>query len=191
MKGRQLAQKRLNGSPLPLIPMQTADSSCPKSWYGVRTRSNCEKVAATALESKTYETYMPTYRARRQWSDRTVEIDRPLFPGYVFCRLDPSERLLPVLTSPGVVSLIGFGNEPVPIPETEIEAVKRMLEVGQGAEPYPFVREGQRIRITRGSLRGLEGILLKKRSQWRMVISVTLLQRSISIEIDRECINRI
>jgi transcription antitermination factor NusG len=120
-----------------------------------------------------------------------MEIERPLFPGYVFCRLNPSERLVPVLTSPGVVSLIGSGKQPAPIPEVEIDAVRRLLASGAGVEAYPLVREGQRIRVTRGSLKGLEGILLKKRNEWRLVISVTLLQRSLSVEIDRECIKRL
>lgn len=171
--------------------MKTTVSTSTPRWYGIRTRSNCEKVAATALESKTYETYMPTYRSRRKWSDRTIEIERPLFPGYVFCRLNLGERLLPILTTPGVVSLIGFGSEPAAIPDTEIEAVKRMQQSACGAEPYPFVTEGERIRITGGSLKGLEGIVLKKRNVWRMIVSVMLLQRSISIEIDRESISRI
>jgi len=165
-----------------------ADSS---AWYGVRTRSNFERVASQVLQSKTYATYAPVYRTRSRRLDRVVEIERPLFPGYVFCRLNPSERILPVLTSPGVVSLVGFGKQPAPIPDFEIDAIKRLLASGSGVEPYPFARVGQRVRVTRGSLSGLEGILVKKRNEWRIVISVTLLQRSISIEIDRECIRGI
>lgn len=172
--------------------MQEAQEYSPSAaWYGVRTRSNFERVAAQVLQSKTYATYAPVYRTRRRRSDRVVELERPLFPGYVFCRLDPNERILPVLTSPGVVSLVGFGKQPAPIPDIEIEAVKRLLASGSGVEPYPFARIGQRVRVTQGSLSGLEGILVKKRNEWRMVISVTLLQRSISIEIDRECIRGI
>ena len=144
---------------------------------------------AQTLESKTYATYMPVYRVRRQRSDRVVEIDRPLFASYVFCRLDTTERLLPVLTTPGVVSLVGFGRQPAPIPDAEIEAVRKLLASGCGAEPYPFVREGESIRISGGPLKGLEGILIKKRTELRMVVSVTLLQRSVSVEINREWIS--
>jgi transcription antitermination factor NusG len=161
------------------------------AWYGVRTRSNCEKLAAQVLQSKTYATYAQVYRARRRRSDRVVEIELPLFPGYVFCRLNLGERILPVLTSPGVVSLVGFGNQPAPIPDFEIDAIRRLLASGAGVEPYPFARIGQRVRVTQGSLSGLEGVLVKKRNEWRMVISVTLLQRSIAIEIDRECLRGI
>lgn len=170
---------------------ETPESTSSSAWYGIRTRSNCEKVAAHVLASKTYATYMPVYKARRRWSDRVVEVERPLFPGYVFCRLNPRERLLPVLTSPGVVSVVGFGKQPVPIPDVDIEAVKKLLESGSGVEPHPFARAGQRVRITRGSLSGLEGILVKKRNEWRMVVSITLLQRSVSVEIDRDCISSI
>ena len=154
-------------------------------WYGIRTKSNCENVAATVLEAKGYESYLPSYRVRRRWSDRTVETTLPLFPGYVFCRFDAHHRL-PVVTTPGVASIVGFGNEPAPIAEAEIHAVQLILQSGLAAEPAPFLREGQRVRIKHGALTGVEGILLKKKTEWRMVVSVTMLQRSISVEVDRE-----
>jgi len=113
--------------------------------------------------------------------------DRPLFPGYVFCRFDPKVRL-PILTTPGVISVVGFGNEPAPIDSSEIEAIQAVMNSGLHTEPCAFLREGQRILVTRGSLTGLEGLLLRKKSEWRMVVSVAMLQRSISVEIDREWI---
>lgn len=154
-------------------------------WFAVRTRSNQERVAAQVLEGKGYEHYLPVYRSRRRWSDRVVTTEIPLFPGYVFCRFDPKNRL-PVVTTPGVVSVIGFGSEPAPIPDTEIEAIQTVLSSGLAAEPCPFLREGQRVRIEKGSLKDLEGILIKKKSDWRLVVSVTMLQRSVSVEVDRE-----
>lgn len=156
-------------------------------WYGIRTRSNHEKIAATLLALKGYEYYLPLYRSRRRWSDRTVETERPLFPSYVFCKFDANSRL-PVVSTPGVVSVVGFGAEPAPIPDAEVEAVRTILCSGLPAEPYPFMQEGQRVRVKRGALDGLEGILLKKKSSWRMVISVVMLQRSISVEIDSDWI---
>jgi transcription antitermination factor NusG len=156
-------------------------------WYGIRTKSNHERVAAVVLQSKGYEQYLPVYRRRRRWSDRIVETDRPLFPGYVFCRFDARKRL-PIVSTPGVVSVVGFGSEPAPISDSEIEAVRAILRSGLAAEPCPFLREGQRIRVRRGSLEGLEGILLKKKSDWRIVVSVAMLQRSVAVEIDREWI---
>src|SRR5581483_12032662 len=143
------------------------DSLGQLPWYGVQTRSNCEKVAATVLDSKGYEHYLPVYRSKRRWSDRVVETDKPLFPGYVFCRFDAQQRL-PVLTTPGVVSVIGFGREPAPIADSEIQAIQAVLSSGLAAEPHRFLHQGQRIRINRGSLEGLEGILVKQKNEWRM-----------------------
>jgi transcriptional antiterminator NusG len=156
-------------------------------WFGLRTRSNQERITASVLEQKGYEHYLPTYRTSRRWSDRIVESDQPLFPGYVFCRFDPKKRL-PIITTPGVVSIVGFGSEPAPIADNEIEAVQSILRSGLPSEPCSFLQEGQRIRVTRSSLEGLEGILVKKKTEWRMVVSISLLQRSISVEIDRDCI---
>lgn len=159
-------------------------------WFGVRTRSNHEKVTATLLSAKGYEQYLPSYKSRKRWSDRVVETERPLFPGYVFCRFDPKLRM-PILTTPGVVTVIGFGNEPAPISDAEIEAVQAVLRSGLRAEPCHYLHEGQRIRVNQGSLMNLEGILVRKKSEWRMVVSVSMLQRSISVEIDREWIDPI
>jgi transcription antitermination factor NusG len=166
----------------------TPGVSFPHPWYGIRTRSNHERVAATGLEGKGFQQYLPVYRSRRRWSDRVIEAEKPLFPGYVFCRFDAKKRL-PVITTPGVVSVIGFGSEPTPIAECEIEAVQAILNSGLAAEPFPFLREGHRVRVMRGSLDGLEGILVNnKKSEWRVVVSVTMLQRSVSVEIDRDWI---
>src|SRR5689334_2157518 len=108
-----------------------------RSWYGVRTRSNQEKIAAAGLQAKGYDTYLPTYRDRRRWSDRTVEVHRPIFPGYLFCRLEPQVRI-PVISTPGVANIVCFGQTAVPVPESEIDAVRALLDSGLGAQPYPF-----------------------------------------------------
>jgi transcription termination/antitermination protein NusG len=170
---------------IPGIPLQkTLDSFVGEfPWYGIRTRSNHESVAAMVLNGKGYDPYLPLYRVRRRRADSVVESDHPLFPGYLFCRFDAKKRL-PILTTTGVISVLGFGREPVPIPDEEIEAVRAVLRSGLPAEPCAYLREGQRVRVMSGSLEGVEGILLKKKSQARMVVSVTMLQRSISVEID-------
>jgi transcription antitermination factor NusG len=156
----------------------------PLPWYGVRTRSNHERVAALVLRGKGYDPYLPLYSLRRRRADDTVvESELPLFPGYVFCRFDAKKRL-PILMTTGVISVVGFGKEPAPIPDEEIEAITAVLRSGLPAEPCAYLREGQRVRVTNGSLDGVEGILVKKKSQLRMVVSVTMLQRSISVEID-------
>jgi transcription antitermination factor NusG len=144
-------------------------------------------MSATVLAAKGYDPYLPTYRVRRRWSDRVVVSELPVFPGYVFCRFDVKKRL-PILTTPGVVSLVGFGTEPAAISDSEIEAIQTVLASGLTAAPHPFLKEGQRIRVKSGALQGLEGILLKQKTEWRMVISVIMLQRSIAVEIDREWI---
>jgi transcription elongation factor/antiterminator RfaH len=163
---------------------------CCLPWYAIRTKSNCEKIAALGLESRGYEHYLPLYRSRRRWSDRTVESDQPLFPGYLFCRFDVNQRV-PIMITPGVASIVGLGMHPAPVSETEIETVRMILLRGSGAEPCPYIQEGQRVRIARGSLEGLQGILLKTKSEWRVVVSVTMLQRSVSVDIDRECVSAV
>lgn len=174
----------------PPLPVYSPDTATPLPWYGVRTRSNHEKMAAVSLANKGFDQYLPTYRSRRRWSDRTVETEQPLFPGYVFCRFDAKKRL-PIITTPGVVSVVGFGTEPAPIDDAEIEAVQMILRSGLATEPCPFLREGQRIRVKRGSLEGLEGLLIKKKNDWRIVVSVNLLQRSVTVEIDRDWITTV
>jgi transcription antitermination factor NusG len=137
------------------------------------------------LQAKGYEHFLPEVRSRRRWSDRTKEIQAPLFPGYVFCRFNAAHRV-PVLESAGVVGIVGFGSLLAPIPAEEILAVETMLRLCKHVEPYPFLREGQRIRIERGPLAGVEGIVVELKNSFRLVASVTLLQRSVSVEIDRE-----
>src|SRR5271166_2580151 len=140
----------------------------PLPWFAVRTRSNFEKVAAVALENKGLTPYLPTYRNRRRWSDRVVVAETPLFQGYVFCRFDPLNRL-PVLTTTGVISIVGCGTEPASIDDQEIESIDAILRSGLATEPCPFLREGQRVRVRQGSLAGVEGILTKKKSDFRLV----------------------
>ena len=152
-------------------------------WFGLRTRSNQEKTAARVLEGKGFEHYLPVYRNISRWSDRVVDQQRPLFPGYLFCRFDAKKRL-PIITTPGVVSILGFGNEPAPIPDHEIDAIHAILNSGLPAEPCPFLREGQRVRVVRGCLEGVEGILLKKKTQWRMIVGIEMIQRSLAVEVD-------
>ncbi|MBV9404987.1 MAG: UpxY family transcription antiterminator [Acidobacteriaceae bacterium] len=173
-----------------LAPARSEASDPCLKWYGIRTRSNHEKITAAILENKGYEQFLPLYHRNRRWSDRVVKADYPLFPGYVFCRFDSKQRL-PIVTTPGVVSIVGFGKEPAPIPEEEIRGVQAILDSGIRTEPCPFLREGARVRINQGSLEDVEGILLKKKNEWRMVVSITMLQRSLWLEVDREWITAV
>jgi transcription antitermination factor NusG len=156
-------------------------------WFGLHIKSNFEKVVATILEAKGLEVYCPSFRSRRRWSDRVKEIEEPLFPGYVFCRFDPNNRL-PILTTPGVVSIVGVARTPAPIAEDEIRAVQRIVASGVAARPWPFLQVGQRVLIEKGALAGTEGILLELKNRYRIVVSISLLQRSIAAEIDVEMV---
>src|SRR5258706_2731145 len=109
--------------------VKSASAVATDSWYGLRTKSRFEKVTAASLAYKGYEHYLPCYRRRQRWSDRVTEIEAPLFPGYVFCRFDFLQRL-PILTTPGVVSVVGIGKEPAPIPDHEIAAIETVLKSG-------------------------------------------------------------
>jgi len=152
-------------------------------WFALRVRSRFEKVSSLSLQSKGYEVFSAVYRCRKRWSDRTREVEIPLFPGYIFCRFEPSRRL-PVLTTPGVVAVIGARGVPQPVEGTEIEAIQRTLRSGFAVESCPFLSVGEKVRIQHGGLTGVEGILVKVKSRHRLVVSVTLLQRSVAVEID-------
>jgi transcription antitermination factor NusG len=153
-------------------------------WFAVRVRSNHEKVAAEFLRLRGYEEFCPLYKAESRWSDRIKIVDRSLFPGYVFTRLDPEDRL-PVLMAPGVVGMVGFGKGPCPIPDHEVENVRRMVQSGLLVTPWPYLSEGQLVLLERGPLTGMEGIVKEVKGTLRIVVSVSLLQRSVSAEIER------
>jgi transcription antitermination factor NusG len=155
-------------------------SSC---WYALRVEPNHEKVAGEALKCRGYEIYVPVYRSRRRWSDRIKEIDKPLFPGYIFCRFARLHRA-PVLATPGVRGVISFNGRPEPVSESEIATIQRVVRSGLNLEPWPYLNIGDRVRLTDGPLAGIEGILLKIREDQRLIISATLLQRSLAVEID-------
>jgi transcription antitermination factor NusG len=156
-------------------------------WYAIRVKSNRENTVAASLGYRGYESFLPVYRARRQWSDRMMDVELPLFAGYVFCRLDPRARL-PVLTIPGVVLFVGIGHFPTRIDDTEIANLQAIASTGLPAAPWPFLRTGQRVRIERGPLKDMEGLLIEIKNSFRLVVSVSLLQRSVSAEVDRDSI---
>jgi transcription antitermination factor NusG len=138
------------------------------------------------LRGKGYEEFLPLYRSSRRWSDRVKQLDMPLFPGYMFCRFDPHDRLVPVLTTPGVIGILGAGKVPIPVDEEEIEAVRSIINSGLAAQPWPFLAVGSRIYIEDGPLSGLEGIITNADTVDRLVVSVSLLQRSVAVQIDRD-----
>ena len=155
-----------------------------EGWFALRVKSRCEKAVAMMVQSKGFEEFLPLYQTRRRWSDRLKEVELPLFPGYLFCRLDPQYRL-PLLTIPGVMHFVGIGKIPVPIEDAEIAALQATVRSGLLTEPCPFLEIGQRVRLEDGPLAGLEGILVGTSKQERIVVSVTLLKRSVAVTIER------
>jgi transcription antitermination factor NusG len=153
-------------------------------WYPIRVRSNFEQAVSGSLRGKGYETYVPVYRKLGSPNPRTRNIDFPLFPGYVFCRIDLLHRL-PVVMTPGVVHVVSFGGAFVPVPETELEAIREVILSGLPCVPWPYLAKGQTVRIEYGSMTGVEGRLIQARGQLRIVLSIEMLQRSVSVEIDR------
>ena len=172
-------------SSAPDLPIHGALSTPPEfPWFAVRVRSKCEGMASQAFEAKGFTSYLPLYRTRRQWSDRIKELKTPLFPGYTFCQFDPRQQL-PILTTPGVVSILQTSNGPIPVDESEIAAVRAMLNSGLPVGPWPFLQAGQLVLVERGPLCGVEGRIVKIKNSHRLVVSLSLLTRSVSAEIDR------
>lgn len=171
-------------------PLGHRGTGVPFPWFALRVRSNYERVAAIHLRDRGFEEFSPMYKTERQWSDRKKKIDLPLFPGYVFCRLDPEDRL-PVLTIPGTVGLVGFGNGPSAVPDQEIQFVRKMVGSGLLVAPWPFLEVGQKVILERGPLTGVEGILQEIKKTFRLVVSIPMLQRSVSAEVDRNWIRPI
>jgi transcription antitermination factor NusG len=156
-------------------------------WYALHVRTRFEKVVARNLQGKGYEEFLPLYRRVNRWSDRVKEIELPLFPGYVFCRFNPHDRL-PILTVPGVNAVVGIGKNLMPVDESELDAVRAVLKSEAYCEPWPYLEVGQRVQVEYGPLAGTPGIVTMVKNTYRLVISVNMLQRSVAVEIDRDCL---
>jgi transcription antitermination factor NusG len=157
--------------------------SLSHSWFALNTKFRYEDYVAKQLGGKGYETFLPVYQSRRRWSDRVKKVELPVFPGYLFCRFDAMNRL-PILTTPGLIQIVGFGKTPIPVDDAEIAALQAALGGNVEREPWPYLQIGQKVRVEYGSLRGVEGILLQVKGGHRLVLSVTLLQRSVAVEVD-------
>jgi transcription antitermination factor NusG len=142
------------------------------------------------LQRLGYEPFHPTRTVRRQWSDRIKVVQKSLFPGYLFCRFDPQNRL-PVLTAAGVISILKAGDRLLPVDDGEIATIRALLNSGLPVYPHPYLEVGQRVRIEGGALAGVEGLLLAFRSEYRVIASITILQRSVSVEIDPARLRRL
>ncbi len=162
-----------------------SSTTCQLPWFALQVRSRRESIVATHLSGQGYECFLPLYKSVRHWSDRMKELEQPLFPGYLFCRFDFQNRR-PLLMTPGVIQIVGVGRTPMPVDESEVESVRQALLSGLTNQPWPYLEVGEKVRVNYGSLRGLEGILVNFKGSHRVVLSVTLLQRSVAMEIDLE-----
>ena len=152
-------------------------------WWALYTRHQHEKVVADMLMAKGLEVFLPLYESVRRWKDRSKVLSLPLFPCYVFVRGGLNRRLQ-VVTTPGVHMILNHGENVATIPEDEIQAIRLTVEGHFRVEPYPFLKCGERVRVTRGTLEGVEGVLIRKKNMYRLVLSVEMLAQSVAVEID-------
>ena len=157
-------------------------------WFALQVRTRHEIGVSDHLKGKGYEWFLPLYKSRRRWSDRVKEVDAPLFPGYLFCRFNPNDRL-PILKTPGVTQIVGYNHVPIPVDDQEIAAIRRLVASGVPNFPCAYLEVGSKVRIDAGALRGIEGILMDVKGKKRLVLSITLLQRSVAVEIDSNAVS--
>jgi transcriptional antiterminator NusG len=152
-------------------------------WYAIWTRSRHEQVVREQLENKGYEAFLPTVPRWSRWKDRKKKVDWPLFPGYCFARFNGHERL-PILKCSGVVSIVSFDGEMVPIPDFEIDGIRRVVDSELQFDPCPFIREGTMVEVVHGPLKGIVGRLIRKGAHARLMLAVDLIGQAVSIEVD-------
>jgi transcription antitermination factor NusG len=164
---------------------QTTLSGDTCRWFAVYTSSCHEKRVAQHCQVREIESFLPTYRDTRRWKNGcTVNIERPLFPGYVFVRFSPTHRVR-ILELPGVVSLVGAARQPAPLPDADIEALRSGLPL-LNAEPFPYLNVGDRVKVRNGPLAGITGLLVRKKNSVRVVLTLELILKSISVEVDEQ-----
>jgi len=159
-------------------------------WYALQLRTHWESSTAAMLSNKGYQVFLPTYKPLKRGRSKATEVQSPLFPGYLFCRFNVFDRL-PVLITPGVITVVRSGRTPIPVENSELEAVQKMVSTGLRVEPCPYLEVGQLVRIEDGALRGIEGILTSFKGAQRIVVSISLLRRSVALEIDRSVVSPI
>jgi|SRR5882672_990292 len=156
-------------------------------WFALQTRPRSENKIDSLLRQKGYECFTPTYRQKRKWSDRTVEIDLPLFPTYVFCRFSPS-ALGKVVSTSGVIKIVGFGGKPAEVAIEEIDALQLLAQSNLLREPWRHLPDGTMVRVETGPLTGIQGAICLDEDKKRLIISVTLLQRSVAVQLAEDTV---
>jgi transcription antitermination factor NusG len=171
----------LDGRSRLVVPTGTAVIDAP--WFAIWTRSRAEKTVLQQLVRKDIETFLPTMLRVSRWKDRYKEVDWPLFPGYCFARFDP-HNTLPVLTCAGVATIVSFNGVPAPVPHAEIEAVQRLVNSSFKFDPCPLIKEGDVVEVIHGPLTGAVGRLVKKGPHTKLVLSITMINRAVSVVFD-------
>ena len=162
---------------------QQSEESQQVRWYVAYVCSRHEKQVARQLEERRVSCFLPVYRSVRRWKDRRKELELVLFPGYVFVQLDLKDRLR-VLQVPSVVRFVSINGHPAPLLDAEIESLNNGLANGVLAEPHPYLKVGRHVRVKNGPLAGAEGILVRRKDKFRVVLSIDLIMRSIAVEVD-------
>ena len=156
--------------------------NCSRGWWAVYTRHHNEQTVSQMLEAKGAEVFSATYQSTRRWKDRVKVLPMPLFPCYVFVRECTATRLQ-VVSTPGVHMIVTSGEAFALIPDLEIAAIRKAAQSPERMEPWPYLKAGERVRVVRGPMKGIEGILVRQSGQYRLVLSVELLSRSASVEV--------
>jgi transcription antitermination factor NusG len=159
----------------------TKGQSAP--WYALYTSSRHEKVVAKQLEDRKIETFLPLYRTWHRWKDRKKQLDLPLFPGYVFVQMNSGNRA-DLLRVPGAAYLVSFLGKPAPVADAEIDILRRGLIGSSVLQPHPYLKAGRKVRIRSGPMAGIEGIFVRRKDSVRVVLSISLIERSVAMEID-------
>lgn len=161
-----------------------------RRWYAAYTIVRHEKAANSALKQKQIETFLPIREVTSQWKDRKKRVLLPLFPGYLFVNTTLDYKLN-ILNTPGIVRILGISGIPTPIPDDQIESIRKLLESKVPFDPHPYLREGKMVIVTHGPLQGIMGRILKRRGLNKLILSVDLIKRAISVEVDIEMVELI
>lgn len=153
------------------------------SWFAIQVAPRAEKRVAEYLAYKGHQSFLPLCRSLRRWSDRRKLLEMPLIPGYVFCRMGEAATGM-VLTTPGIVRIVGFGGKPAPVAEEEIRTLEQVVRSGVDASPAQFVKVGQKVEVKNGPLSGIAGIIIQIKNHRRLIISVETLMKSIALDVD-------
>ncbi|HEY6273351.1 MAG TPA: UpxY family transcription antiterminator [Terriglobales bacterium] len=170
--------------------MLREDGGSTVTWHALYTRYQHEKLVEQLLIEKGFEIFLPLYQVAHQWKDRVRQLSLPLFPSYVFIR-GGLDRPLDIVTTTGFHAIVGDGERAGIVTQAEIDAIRQLVETRLRLEPHPFLRVGDRVRVKSGPLAGFEGILVRKKNQCRLVLSVELLQQSVATEVDARNVERV